>query len=471
MKPTVLVVDDKANMLALLAKVLGKIAVVLRARGVRAALSILEKEPVSVVLCDLRMSDGDGLEVLRAVRARWPGVAFILMTAYATVPTAVQAMREGAFDYVTKPFDPDELRVLVERALAQSTGVDEDHRGPSLEGLGAMIGRSPAMRAVYERIERVAPTDATTLIVGEPGTGKELAARAIHERSSRAPSRLITMSCSAVPRSLVESELFGHVRGAFPFATTDRAGLFEEAAGSTLFLDEIGELRPTVQAKLARVLQERAVCRIGESRERTIDVRVLASTHKDLRAMVAAGSFREDLWFRLNVCVVELPPLRARPDDIPLLAQRFLAARAPEARLPATRFSPEALAALVSYRWPGNVRELRSVVERAAIVEPRKEVQLSSLPDELLGSSPLRLVSASDVDLARLSYREAVETSREETNRRYLEAVLRRFRGDVNGAAAHAGIERESFYRLLRRCSLSAEDFRDDRRGEGTIKN
>jgi two-component system response regulator HydG len=309
------------------------------------------------------------------------------------------------------------------------------------------------------------------LLVGEPGTGKELAARAIHERSSRASSRLITMSCSAVPRSLIESELFGHVRGAFPFATTDRAGLFEEAAGSTLFLDEIGELRPTVQAKLARVLQERAVCRIGESRERTIDVRVLASTHKDLRAMVAAGSFREDLWFRLNVCVVELPPLRARPDDIPLLAQRFLAARAPEARLPATRFSPEALAALVSYRWPGNVRELRSVVERAAIVEPRKEVQLSSLPDELLGSSPLRLVSASDVDLARLSYREAVETSREETNRRYLEAVLRRFRGDVNGAAAHAGIERESFYRLLRRCSLSAEDFRDDRRGEGTIKN
>jgi two-component system response regulator HydG len=471
MKPTVLVVDDKANMLTLLAKVLGKSARVLTARGMRTALKLLETEAVTVVLCDLRMNDGDGLEVLQAVRSRWPGVPFILMTAYASVPTAVQAMREGAYDYVTKPFDPDELRVLVERAVAQAIVLEGTSPSEDLETFGAMIGRSPAMRAVYQMIERVAPTDATALILGETGTGKELVARAIHERSARASARPITINCAAIPRSLIESELFGHARGSFTGATADRAGLFEEASGSTLFLDEIGELRPTLQAKLTRVLEERVVRRIGETRERKIDVRVIAATHRDLRTMIKTGSFREDLWFRLNVCVLELPPLRDRPEDIPLLARRFLAERATQARSTATRFSAAAMSALQAYRWPGNVRELKSAVERAVIIETQSEIRLESLPIELQGASPLRLTSASDVDLAQLSYREAVDASREETNRRYLEAVLRRFRGDVSAAATHAGVERESFYRLLRRCGLSADDFREERRSEGELKN
>ncbi|MCC6552440.1 MAG: sigma-54-dependent Fis family transcriptional regulator [Polyangiaceae bacterium] len=461
MKPTVLVVDDKANMLTLLTKVLGKGARIATARGVRGAIQVLEKEPISVVLCDLRMSDGDGLEVLRAVRARWPAVIFILMTAYASVPTAVQAIREGAYDYVTKPFDPDELRALVTRALAQAAVMGAGAAAAEGDGFGPMIGRAPAMQAVYRMIERVAQTDATALVLGETGTGKELAARAIHERSPRASARMVAVNCAAIPRSLIESELFGHVRGSFTGAASDRAGLFEDAGGSTLFLDEVGELRPPVQAKLTRVLEERAVRRIGETRERKIDVRLVAATHRDLRAMVKAGAFREDLWFRLNVCIIELPPLRERSEDIPLLAQRFLAERAPQARSIAARFSPEAMSALQSYRWPGNVRELRSAVERAAIVEDSDEIRLASLPPEVRGASPLRLTSASDVDLASLSYREAVDASREEVNRRYLEAVLRRFRGDVAEAARHAGIERESFYRLLRRSGLSAEEFRD----------
>jgi two-component system response regulator HydG len=465
MKPTVLVVDDKANMLALLTKVLGRIARVVTARGVRTALQHLEKESITAVVCDLRMSDGDGLEVLRAVRARWPGAPFILMTAYASVPTAVQAMREGAYDYVTKPFQPDELRALVTRALAHAAVLGAGADIGEDDGLGPLIGRAPAMRAVYRMIERVAPTDATVLITGETGTGKELVARALHERSPRASARMVAINCAAIPRSLIESELFGHVRGSFTGATADRAGLFEDASGSTLFLDEIGELRPTVQAKLTRVLEERAVRRIGETRERKVDVRVIAATHRDLRAMIEAGSFRGDLWFRLNVCAIELPPLRDRTEDIPLLAQRFLAERAPHARSMAARFSPEALAALQAYRWPGNVRELRSAVERAAIVEDTGEILVGSLPPEVRDARPLRLTSTSDVDLAELSYREAVDASREETNRRYLEAVLRRFRGDVTEAARHAGVERESFYRLLRRCGLSADDFRD---GQGT---
>jgi two-component system response regulator HydG len=473
MKPTVLVIDDKANMLSLLAKVLGKSARVLTARGVRTGLALLEKEAVTVVLCDLRMSDGDGLEVLRSVRARWPHIPFILMTAYATVPTAVQAMREGAYDYVMKPFDPDELRALVERALAQAA-VFAGAGSPAAEEpevYGAIVGRSPAMRAAYQMIDRVACTDATVLIEGEPSTGKTLCARAIHERSSRAPSRLVTVDCAAVPRSLIESELFGHARNAFTGATADRAGLFEEAEGSTLLLDGVSALRPAVQAKITKVLEERVVRRIGESRERKIDVRVIASTDRDLRAMVAAGAFREDLWFRLNVCVIKLPPLRERPEDIPLLAQRFLAERAPQARLVATGFSTEARSVLQAYSWPGNVRELRSAVERAAILESAPDIRREALPPELACAGPLRLTSASDVDLSKLSYRDAVDASREETNRRYLEAVLRRFRGDVVASATHAGMERESFYRLLRRCGISAEDFREERPRDDELKN
>ncbi len=462
MKPTILVVDDKPNMTAMLAKVLGKLARVVTARGVRSALEALEKERSTVVLCDLRMNDGDGLEVLRAVRSRWPGVPFILMTAYASVPTAVQAMREGAYDYVTKPFDTEALKAVVERALAQAAVLQGTHEPREEDGFGTMIGRSPAMLGVYRLIERVAPTDATTLILGETGTGKELVARALHERSPRAPSRLVAVNCAAIPRSLIESELFGHVRGAFTGATSDRPGLFEEAHGSTLLLDEIGELRPTIQAKLTRVLEERSVRRIGESRERKVDVRLIAATHRDLRTMVKAGSFREDLWFRLNVCILELPPLRQRREDIPLLAQRFLAERAPHGRSSATRFSQAAIDALCAYRWPGNVRELRSAVERAAILETTPEITLGSLPMEIQGTHTIRDRSGNDDELGRLTYREAVDTSRVETNRRYLEAVLRRFRGDVSAAAEHAGIERESFYRLMRRAGLSAEEFRDN---------
>lgn len=461
MKPTILVVDDKPNMAAMLAKVLGKLARVVTARGVRAAMEMLERESIAVILCDLRMNDGDGLQVLGAVRARWPGVPFILMTAYASVPTAVQAMREGAYDYVTKPFETEALKALVERALTRAAVLQGAHHTNEEDGFGSMIGRSPAMLGIYRLIDRVAPTDATTLILGETGTGKELVARAIHDRSPRAQSRFIAVNCAAIPRSLIESELFGHARGAFTGATSDRPGLFEEAHGGTLLLDEIGELRPTIQAKLTRVLEERAVRRIGESRERKVDVRVIAATHRDLRAMVKAGSFREDLWFRLNVCVLELPPLRERPGDIPLLAQRFLAERAPHARASATRFSQAALDALCAYRWPGNVRELRSAVERAAILETAAEITLSSLPIEIQGLNNPREQLANDEELARLTYREAVDVSRAETNRRYLEAVLRRFRGDVSAAATHAGIERESFYRLLRRAGLSAEEFRE----------
>ncbi len=464
--PAVLVVDDKANMLGLLVKVLSPVARVITAANVREALSVLGREQVAAIVCDLRMPDGDGLEVLRSLKARSLGAPpFILMTAYATVTTAVQAMREGAFDYITKPFDPDDLRGLVERALAQSAVLAHTAR-PSTqpEGMGLLLGRSAAMKNVFRLIERIAPTDATVLILGETGTGKELVARAIHERSPRASKPFFAVNCAAIARSLIESELFGYARGSFTGANTDRAGIFEAADKSTLLLDEIGELRPSLQAKLTRVLEERAVKRLGESRERPIDVRVLAATHRNLREMVTSGTFREDLWFRLNVCVIDLPPLRDRAEDIALLANHFLAERAPIVRSSAIGFSASAALALTSYSWPGNVRELRSVVERAAILTTEKEIGYDALPAEIRGAplgTPLS-PAESDERMFDLSLREAVNVSRDKISRHYVIGVLQRFQGDVSAAATHAGIERESFYRLMRRYNLVASDFRKE---------
>jgi two-component system response regulator HydG len=463
----VLVVDDKPNFLSLMVKVLGREAEVVTARGVQEALRTLSTHPPVVVVCDLRMPDGDGLDVLRALRAAGNAAPFILMTAYGTVPTAVQAMREGAWDYVTKPFDPDEMKNLVLRALRESKvlqnvaappdapDVAATHEGEVRESFGRLLGRSPAMQALYRLIERVAPTDATVLVVGETGTGKELVTREIHARSPRSGHSLVAVNCAAIPPSLIESELFGYVKGAFTGASHDRAGLFEEAHQSTLLLDEIGELRFPLQARLTRVLEERAVRRVGEARERRVDVRLVAATHRDLPSMVREGSFRQDLWYRLNVCMIPVPPLRERREDIPLLAHHFLAGygtRGPSG------FTPEALAALASHDWPGNVRELRSVVERAAILEESECITLASLPAELRDMTQAQ----GQRSIGEMTYREAVDLARDEGTRRYLEALLARHRGNVTAAAAQAGVERESFHRLLRRHGLRADVWREE---------
>jgi len=449
--PRVLVVDDKPNMLRLIRKVLAADAEVALAASGREAVAALRERPFDVVLCDLRMPDMDGLDVLRACRKLRPGAEFVLMTAYASVPTAVEALRLGAYDYLTKPFEPEQVRSVVLRAAGRAVVAVE--QGEEL--LPGIIGRSAPMRELAEIVRRIAPSTATALLLGETGTGKERVARALHRLSRRAERPFVAVNCAAIPADLIESELFGHARGAFTGAAADRPGLFERADGGTLFFDEIAELRSSLQAKLTRALEERAVRRLGESKERAVDVRIIAATHQDLEAMVERGTFRADLWYRLNVALIRIPPLRARREDIEPLALHFLQACQDAATGGRLRgFTPAALSALNEYDWPGNVRQLRSAVERAALLARGDRIDVGDLPPELLGE---RAGAPRGEELASLSWQEAVAHGRREVARRYLTAVLRRYGGRVSEAAAHAGIERESFYRLMRRYGVSSD--------------
>jgi two-component system response regulator HydG len=460
--PTVLVVDDRTNMLRLIQKVLKQDARVITAERGMEAVRVLETQPVSVVLCDLKMPDLDGLDVLRSMKQLRPEAEFILMTAYGSVATAVDAMRLGAYDYLTKPFEPEVARAVVLRALSRSAATPKPSDDRDLEArhelevLPGLIGASSAMRDLGRLVRKVAASESTALILGETGTGKERIARAIHSLSARASQRFVAVNAAAIPSELLESELFGYARGSFSGAARDRAGMFEEATKGTLFLDEIGEMRPSLQAKLTRAIEERAVRRVGESRERPVDVRLIAATHRDLSAMVKSGGFREDLWYRLNVALIQVPPLRDRPDDIEPLAHHFLreiAGSMPDRGVQG--FSAEALVALRQCSWPGNVRQLRAAVERACVVGSSSLIELRELPPEVLSTSDETLHAT---DFASLPWQEAMDRARDESARRYLLAVLKRFQGKVSAAAQHAGVERESFYRLLRKHGVRPDE-------------
>ncbi|MEZ4459154.1 MAG: sigma-54 dependent transcriptional regulator [bacterium] len=452
--PVVLVVDDKPNMVRLMSKVLKRDARVLTADGGAEALRVLATEHVDLVLCDLKMPDMDGLDVLKASKRLRRAAEFILMTAYASVGTAVEALKLGAYDYITKPFEPDEVRDLVLSALSKARVAHIDD-SPFPEVLPGLIAKSRVMQDLGELVKKLAASQATTLVLGETGVGKERVARAIHALSDRASQRFVAVNCAAIPADLLESELFGHTKGSFTGATSDRKGLFEDANGGTLFLDEVGDMRPSLQAKLTRVLEERAVRRVGESVERPVDVRLVGATHRDLPAMVKAGTFREDLMYRLNVAQVVVPPLRERDEDIPLLAKFFLAQHSERGRIKATGFSADAEALLAGFDWPGNVRQLRSAVERASAVATGDLVQIEDLPPELSRSGASGALST-------LTWSEALERGRLQVGRQYLEDVLRRYQGNVQDAAEQAGVERESFYRLLRKHGVDAAAFRVD---------
>ncbi|HXK02251.1 MAG TPA: sigma-54 dependent transcriptional regulator [Verrucomicrobiae bacterium] len=379
----ILVVDDSADTLEVLQRNLqSKGYRVYSSSSVAEAIGILERTTVELVITDLKMPKVSGLELVRHVRANYAETEVMMITGYPSVGSAVDAVRLGAEDYLAKPFTDEELYAAVARAL-EKLRIRRTVQAPSYHTPKAphgLIGESAAMRKVFGAIAKAAPTSATVLITGESGTGKELVARAIHYGSPRAAAPFVPVNCAAIPESLLESELFGHIKGAFTGAGETRAGFFQTADGGTIFLDEISAMSPGMQARLLRVLQEREVCMLGSTRPRAVDVRVVAATNKDLLALVQKGTFRDDLYFRLNVITIDLPALRDRDDDVLLLMRHFAGLFAAELGRPVPRFSDAAILVLQRYRWPGNVRELENVIQRLVVMAEEDRIDVPDLP-------------------------------------------------------------------------------------------
>jgi two-component system response regulator PilR (NtrC family) len=423
---------------------------VVSAPGVRLAAEAIAQspQPFPIVLTDLSMPDGSGLEVLAAAKARAASTEVILITAHSSIENAIVAMRGGAYDFVTKPFQPAELAALVAKALEKRSLVEENARlRAQFEERDdrKLVGRSAAMRSVLDLIGRVASTRTTVLITGESGTGKERIARMIHEQSDRATKPFLVVNCGALPEALMESELFGHERGAFTGASGRHLGIFRDADGGTVLLDEVGELPASLQVKLLRVLQEKRVRPVGASQEVSVDVRLLAATNRDVEADVASGKFRQDLYYRLNVIRVELPPLRDRRDDVPVLVERFLHRFAREMGKEVLGLAPDVLRALESYAFPGNVRELENLIERGVALAGSRTLGLGDLPREVSGMA----ASATPSLLALPEEGCALDAVIGEVERRLILEALDRTGGMRTAAAKLLGISFRSLrYRL-----------------------
>lgn len=450
--PSVLLVDDdEAHRLMLMTMLEEWHYRVEEAEDGQKALDFIRKDPVDLVLMDMRMPKMDGIEATREIIRYNPAIPIIIMTAYSSIPSAVEALKSGAFDYLTKPLDFDALRLVMERALEHTHLQRENEElRQQLARLQVpeMLGRSPRMLQLLETVALVAPTEATVLVTGESGTGKGLIARAIHVNSPRKTKPLVEVNCAAIPETLVESELFGHEKGAFTGASRQRLGRFAQASGGTIFLDEIGDLSHSVQAKLLRVLQEGDIQRVGSDASIPVDVRVLAATNRDLRDMVADGTFREDLFYRLNVVALEVPPLRERVEDIPLLAKHFWEGFAEKNRKKVKGIVPKAMDLLLKYPWPGNVRELENAMERAVILLRGEYISEKELPLSIQKLAGEEEPDEGEVDLAALS-RENVTL--EEMEKQVILQALKETDGNKSETARRLGITRRTLQLKLKK--------------------
>jgi len=423
-----------------------------------AVLKAMADHHIDVLITDLRMPKLDGMEVLKAVGSRFPNVPVIMITAHGTVDTAVQALKHGAFDYVTKPFDRAEFRAVVDKA-ARTSELSQRHVSgdPNARGRYRIIGESEPMRDVYDVIEKVADTPSTVLITGESGTGKELIARALHENSSRKDKSFVSVNCAAIPPDLLESELFGYEKGAFTGAVTSKPGRFELANGGTLFLDEIAEIPVSMQVKLLRALQEQEFERVGGIKTITVDSRLVAATNRDLKASIADGGFREDLYYRLNVVHVHLPPLRVRPSDIPLLLEHFVRKFNGKLDRAVTGFEEAALDQMLRYSWPGNIRELENVVERCMIFAEDGEVGTVHLPAEVReaeGEPGSGLIANLGAMPGETGLKEAVREATLKLEREFIGRALEQTGGNVTHTARLLKISRKSLQNKMKELGL-----------------
>jgi DNA-binding NtrC family response regulator len=445
----VLVADDETRLRELIVRELGRLGHEIEGVGDgEAALARLRERPYDVVVLDMKMPRKEGIEVLRELSDFPEHPQVIVMTGFQEVATAVEAMKLGAYDYLTKPTKIEELDVLIRKAAEKGQLLRDNQalrvHAPGSGPFGGILTRSPKMHEVLRVVERVAPTDSAVLILGESGTGKELVARAIHERSARAARPFVPIHCGALPREVLESELFGHEKGAFTGAVNAKPGLIDLADGGTLLLDEIGEMEPDSQVKLLRALETGMFFRVGGTRPRSVDVRIVAATNRDLGEAMRAGEFRQDLYYRINTITVALPPLRERKEDIALLAQHFVEANAAYG---AKRLSPAVLGTLEAYPWPGNVRELLHAIERAVILSRGDEIQPADLPPEVLGTQAAVAPTASGGSL-------------ESMERQHIVGTLRQVSGHRGKAAALLAIDPKTLYRKILGYQIKPEEFR-----------
>jgi DNA-binding NtrC family response regulator len=464
MKPRILIVDDEARMQRLFEINLGPKYEVLTAGEGERALEVVKSGEVTLLITDLKMPGMNGMTLLQEVHRIYPDLPIIIMTAYGTVEGAVQAMKEGAVDYILKPVKMEEMELLIEKTLSVRRLQDENlslrKELQSVYGPANIVGNHPAMQKIIQLISQVAGTKATVLIQGESGTGKEIVARAIHYQSDRASKPFVVINCAAIPSNLLESELFGHEKGAFTGAIKTKRGRLELADQGTLFLDEIGEMPKELQVKILRVLEEQKFQRVGGTENVEVDNRILAATNKDLKQAVEAGSFRDDLYYRLNVITISIPPLRERKEDIPLLIDYFLKKHRDTFKSRATGVKEEALKLLTDYPWPGNVRELENTLVRAMILSASELIQVEDLPDEMRVEEVQEGMKL-PVDREELKQmkKEAQQKAKEEIEKGFIIEALRQGGGNVLRSAERVGMDRRQFQNLIRKYGISRKDF------------
>jgi DNA-binding NtrC family response regulator len=467
MASRILVIDDEVDMLLLLQRILSdKTSYEVTVTSDPASVSeLLRTGSFDIVLTDLKMPQRDGIQVLEEVKAQDEAIAVVLMTAYGTIESAIEATRKGAFDYITKPFRKERILQVMDQAMKWRTLQQENSvLREKLEGKSrfpTLIGSSPAMKALHMQIDRVARTSATVLITGESGTGKELVARAIHSHGPRKDKPFIPINCSTIPEPMIESELFGHLRGSFTGALRDKKGLVEEANQGTLFLDETGDLSLPMQVKLLRLLQEGEFKMVGANSIRRVDIRFIAATNQNLQEKIRKGEFREDLFYRLNVFNIHLRPLRERTEDIPVLCRHFLQKYCLLHGKKVTRFSGQLMDHLVSQEWPGNVRQLENTIERGVIMAAGEELQLADILAMAPEQPPCTTSSfETGEEIFDLPFKEAKDRLIEEFETQYLTKILARHAGNVSQAARESGVKRQYLHRLIRDNKLDSRSFK-----------